>query len=334
MAALQMAMQNKRYSIGVVGYSTQKFNEKLANKLINIALTKAIGNRSPNTVEIVSGHTDLGIPGLAYHWAHVHNIYTVGIATPQAKEYKLFPVDEFKHVGNNWGDESPEFLNRIDALIRIGGGNQSKTEVATMKEHGKPVFEYDLTAEQARTVLPDTHIDIPMPPVLPPRTFSPEFCEVLSKINGGSDKSAILQALLLLRNKATTAAEQDIADAAVSEYTALATRLESSADEVRYMSQALDADLDKLISDIALAIVDFPSANEAVNFYDAAWFQTLAKSVDAKMNIAQALSIYVAKFGLVPATLWTNVANGNPDALAEIGYRGNYMSRDSVGTNT
>ncbi|MBI4148037.1 hypothetical protein HY490_01990 [Candidatus Woesearchaeota archaeon] len=69
---------------------------------------------------------------------------TVGIACAKAKDYELFPVNEKIIVGDNWGDESPVFLNYIDVLVRVGGGAQSKRETAETKSRGKPVIEYDL----------------------------------------------------------------------------------------------------------------------------------------------------------------------------------------------
>jgi hypothetical protein len=311
---------NKLYSIGVTGYSAMRFNEELAKRLINTAITKAIGDRPFNSVELVSGYTDLGIPGLAYRWAKEHGIYTVGIACERAhdSDNKVFPVDEYHLYGQNWGDESDEFLKRIDALVRIGGGEQAHAETAEAKTLGKPIFEFDLEGK----------------PLDKSQKFDPAFKAALSQVNGNKNGSAIIRALELLRSKVSTAAEQETVDAATTEYNDLNSQLDSGTEELRNLSEALDGDLDKLISDISLSIVSFPSAHEAVNFYDIAWFQSLAKSIDAKISIAKALSNYVAKYKAVPSSLWTKMINGDPDTLVNVAYAGDWINRDNVGTNT
>lgn len=40
----------------------------------------------------------------------------------KAKDYECFPVDEEIIVGKEWGDESETFLDRVDILVKIGGG--------------------------------------------------------------------------------------------------------------------------------------------------------------------------------------------------------------------
>jgi hypothetical protein len=73
---------------------------------------------------------------------------TVGIACVKAREFECFDVDEriVDETWLNWGDESETFLREINALVRIGGGEQSHTEAAMFRERGGNVYEYELAA--------------------------------------------------------------------------------------------------------------------------------------------------------------------------------------------
>ncbi len=133
--------------IGVVGYSAQKFDESEAEIMIQDAFDVLQGLYGSKSFAVVSGLTDLGIPATAYKEASERGWRTVGIACSKAAEYDCFPVDEEILVGDEWGDESPTFLDSIDVLVRVGGGNQSMRETAEMKSRGKHVIEYELAAE-------------------------------------------------------------------------------------------------------------------------------------------------------------------------------------------
>jgi hypothetical protein len=132
---------NKTFRVGVVGYSSSDFNEKEAIKLIKDAFDKI---PKKDNISIVSGLTYVGILGLAYDEAVKRKWKTVGIACSKANEYKCFKVDTKVIIGDNWGDESKTFLDNIDMLIRIGGGEQSKKETKLAKSRGLKVIEYDL----------------------------------------------------------------------------------------------------------------------------------------------------------------------------------------------
>lgn len=120
------------YRIGVVGYSGQKFDTDKARQLIATGIDALLSMQYdlPVTVEIVSGLTDLGVPAIAYRYAVEQGYRTVGVAAKKAANYDLFPVDEKILVGENWGDESPTFLAKIDAMLKVGGGKQSEREFA------------------------------------------------------------------------------------------------------------------------------------------------------------------------------------------------------------
>lgn len=145
--------------IGVIGYSD---DSKIQDKEWAIANISWGLGRAKEELQYIFGHcdkfvlvsglTDVGIPGLAYHLVtqgkHNKSTYvkTVGYACSKAGNFPQFPVDEKHIIGNNWGDESEEFLKNIDALVRIGGGDQSMKESEMFKEKypNKPIIEFDL----------------------------------------------------------------------------------------------------------------------------------------------------------------------------------------------
>ena len=133
------------FNIGVVGYSGGKFNEDIAKALMVIALDVVEENHPEKEYALVSGLTDMGIPGIAYRMADKRGYKTVGIACAKADENPCYDVDERVIEGEDWGDESETFLKSIDALIRIGGGKQSIAETEIAKKKGLPVYEFDLT---------------------------------------------------------------------------------------------------------------------------------------------------------------------------------------------
>ena len=137
--------ENKDYFVGVVGYSDKKFDKTKAKELIKEAFDKIDDSKN---IKIVSGLTALGIPLLAYEEAVKREWKTIGVACEKAKEFDLFPVDETKIVGKDWGDESETFLKMLDCIIRIGGGKQSMEEVKQAKKMGIKVIEYDLEEEK------------------------------------------------------------------------------------------------------------------------------------------------------------------------------------------
>lgn len=136
--------------IGVVGYSSGKFDEVKARSMVEMGLASVERQAGRMVSELVSGLTDVGVPGIAYRVADEQDITTIGIACFKAYEYDCYPVSDSIIVGKDWGDESEEFLSYIDALIRVGGGDQSFTEVESFKEM-KPdavVVEFDLPREE------------------------------------------------------------------------------------------------------------------------------------------------------------------------------------------
>jgi predicted Rossmann-fold nucleotide-binding protein len=131
--------------IGVVGYCPPtKFDQTEARRMIIDAYDRVASYFAGHRIAIVSGLTNVGVLAIAYKEARKRGWRTVGIACKRAFEHPVFPVDEQKIVGEEWGEESRAFLDELDAIIRIGFGKQSLREAEAIKAKGLPVFEYDL----------------------------------------------------------------------------------------------------------------------------------------------------------------------------------------------
>jgi len=133
-------------NIGVVGYSSGDFDDKIAKALMAIALDIVEEKHPDEEYTLVSGLTDIGIPAIAYRMADKRGWNTMGIACEKAHEYSCYDVDEKIIEGENWGDESETFLDNIDVFVRVGGGKQSleETEKAKSKKKIKAIYEFDL----------------------------------------------------------------------------------------------------------------------------------------------------------------------------------------------
>lgn len=159
---------NRKIKIGVIGYSgksfpifeaSQKFikslecllgrhkyyttvkNGKCVNVLNKDDCSDILFAKYPS-IEIVSGYTDRGIPALSYVLAKLYcqKLYgniectTTGFAPKEALSARLCKVDKEIIVGEKFGDESEAFVDYVDVLIKIGGGEQSIKEFALFKK--------------------------------------------------------------------------------------------------------------------------------------------------------------------------------------------------------
>ena len=132
-------------NIGVIGYSMQDFNKKKAIEYIKTAFDLIEKQTSDGLKTVISGLVDLGIPALAYREAKKRSWRVEGIACSKALDYIWYPVSNVTIVGSNWGEESKSFLNSINILVRIGGGEQSMQEVEMAKKmRGVDIIEYNL----------------------------------------------------------------------------------------------------------------------------------------------------------------------------------------------
>jgi hypothetical protein len=84
----------------------------------------------------VSGYTNSGVPKIAYELADKFEFTTVGFSVEQALNTRsgVYSVNKVILVGKKFGDESEDFVQYIDGLIRIGGGKQSRKETAMFKK--------------------------------------------------------------------------------------------------------------------------------------------------------------------------------------------------------
>eukprot|EP01112_Ceratiomyxa_fruticulosa_P015913 TRINITY_DN4757_c1_g1_i2.p1 TRINITY_DN4757_c1_g1~~TRINITY_DN4757_c1_g1_i2.p1 ORF type:complete len:160 (-),score=23.31 TRINITY_DN4757_c1_g1_i2:73-552(-) len=143
----KMKQQGIHLRVGFVGFSSsQGYNEEEARGIVQTVfydLNKGLKEGQYSSIEIVSGYTAVGIPLLAYEEASKRGWKTVGIACSLASDFKCYPCDEVVIKGKNWGDESSVFLDRIDMLIKVGGGKQSQTEYKNFKG---PKLEFSLSA--------------------------------------------------------------------------------------------------------------------------------------------------------------------------------------------
>lgn len=131
-------MKDKLF-IGVIGYSSENFDTKLARAF----LEKVIG-MFDSDITIVAGLTNVGTNAVAYSVAQSQGLKTVGVACSRAKEHDIFPVDKSVIVGNEWGDESEKFVEMADIIVKIGGGDQSAKEAQMARSLGKAVIELPL----------------------------------------------------------------------------------------------------------------------------------------------------------------------------------------------
>lgn len=132
------------FNIGIVGYSSTEFDVDLARDILKHILDFVITDY--NNTKIISGLTNLGIPKLAYEYAISNDIITVGVACSKANEFPIFTTNETFIIGEEWGDESEFFIDMLDCLIRIGGGDQSKRECQMFlsKFPFNPIYEVDI----------------------------------------------------------------------------------------------------------------------------------------------------------------------------------------------
>ncbi|MEK6239057.1 MAG: hypothetical protein N2C14_30445 [Planctomycetales bacterium] len=123
-------------SIGVVGFSRNQFDQPAARELLRSALHEMLDRlgETADNVELVSGLTNMGVPRIAYELADEMGMRTIGLSAKRALRMSVYAVDEQVIVGKNFGDESVEFIRRVDGLIRIGGGKQSRAETELFKD--------------------------------------------------------------------------------------------------------------------------------------------------------------------------------------------------------
>ncbi|HAS43064.1 MAG TPA: hypothetical protein DCS93_21470 [Microscillaceae bacterium] len=127
---------NDTLKIGVVGFSRNQFDQQDAAQKLKQLITQIIENQEASNIELVSGLTNMGVPRLAYLLADELGLITVGFSAKQALRVRsgVYPVQKQIIVGQKFGDESDEFIQYIDVLVRVGGGRQSRHETELFKQ--------------------------------------------------------------------------------------------------------------------------------------------------------------------------------------------------------
>ena len=128
-------MSRKVLRIGVVGFSRNQFDKRDARQILRKLFEGLQKKHTGKEIQIVSGYTNAGVPKIAYELADEMGFTTVGFSAKQALKVRsgLYPVKQCTLIGEKFGDESEAFVQSIDGLIRVGGGLQSRREVALFK---------------------------------------------------------------------------------------------------------------------------------------------------------------------------------------------------------
>ncbi len=145
----------RRVLVGVMGYSDKPYDHVLAESQLRGAFDQLQFAYPNRQVVIVSGHTDQGVPGQAYHLAKEYGFGTVGLTARRAHalkpdgtpKYQLFPVDTIITVGTEedpWGVESETFVEYCTRFICLGEGPQSLREAQLAEDDGKDVQRFEL----------------------------------------------------------------------------------------------------------------------------------------------------------------------------------------------
>ncbi|OJJ18109.1 hypothetical protein BKI52_29810 [marine bacterium AO1-C] len=129
-------MEDNTLKIGVVGFSRNQFDQQDAAQKLKHFITQIIEGKEASSIELVSGLTNMGVPRLAYLLADELGLVTVGFSAKQALRVRagVYPVQKQIIYGQKFGDESEEFIQYIDVLVRIGGGKQSRHETERFKQ--------------------------------------------------------------------------------------------------------------------------------------------------------------------------------------------------------
>lgn len=153
------AVDQDIYMIGVVGDMTNDFDADEARAFLEQTFdTIEQANTDVDGFAVVSKLIDTGIPGLAYQIADERGYETWGIAPTEAKQADWYSVDYHVISGDNWGDESQEFVDDIDVFVRVGGDAQAHDEEASADAEGLTVYEYDFDGS-ATSSTDDTNDD-------------------------------------------------------------------------------------------------------------------------------------------------------------------------------
>jgi predicted Rossmann-fold nucleotide-binding protein len=104
------------------------------------------------SVGIVTGGTDDGLPAIAAESAKEHGLPTLGILPERATKFRLEAYNDYliyvppRYGESRWGDESEIGAKLTDGVIMIGGGVGTEAEYAlSQKEAPIPIVAIDGT---------------------------------------------------------------------------------------------------------------------------------------------------------------------------------------------
>ena len=145
-----MTMSEKQfkehYLVGFCGYSNEGDINKGTHELVAETLTTLAMECDVAGYRImaVGGYTNSGINRILRQVCTDLNIPLAGITSGKCYDYPCWDsVDYLKVVGDNWGDESANFVDALDILVRIDGGKQSYAECDLAVANDKITLQYD-----------------------------------------------------------------------------------------------------------------------------------------------------------------------------------------------
>jgi hypothetical protein len=136
--------------VGVTGFSGQWSDAKIAAdegiKSDAAAATASLHEylselkaKYGEKLVVSSGATNEGVPKIIYSLCESLGIKAMGVTSAKAADYPLGRMDYLIVMGEDWGQESPTFLNTSDEFILLGGGGQAKREAIAAAALGKTV---------------------------------------------------------------------------------------------------------------------------------------------------------------------------------------------------
>lgn len=144
----ELADEDNLLYVGVVGFSDDKFDQVEAREILEEAFDDVeetyVDNGGYENIVIVSGLTNKGIHKIAYEISDEREYYTMGVVPSEANDYEMYDVDSIIWSGEQFGDESEDFIDAIDILIKVGGGEQAEHEYEMAEKEDIPTLEYEL----------------------------------------------------------------------------------------------------------------------------------------------------------------------------------------------
>jgi len=150
-------------TIGLAGFSSNFENvkgndlEAVVKQAIQLMLKRRMKDYVPRRILLISGATNVGVPHIGYSVAKSLGCKSVGITSEEAKKYPIALLDYLTVIGENFGDESNDFISTLDELWVIGGGAQSLHECKLALDAGVPLIIFRGAGGIADSLCVNTH---------------------------------------------------------------------------------------------------------------------------------------------------------------------------------